>query len=79
VSVHREPTAFLIGEADPPSHVRTEDAVFFDQVRQGLLLQLVEPPAQRGQQYSERQGVEHGGRVDTTDRISGLRTPSAEQ
>jgi hypothetical protein len=77
--VHREPTAFLISQADPPSHVRTEDAVFFDQVRQGLLLPLVEPADQPGQQHSERQGVEHGGRVYTTDRISGLRTPSAEQ
>src|SRR5262245_1747094 len=74
VSVHRQPTPFLIGKADPPTHVRTEDAVFFDQVRQGILLPLVEPAAQRGQQYSKRQGVEHGGRVYTTDRISGLRT-----
>jgi hypothetical protein len=40
---------------------------------------LVEPADQRGQQYSKRQGVAHGGRVYTTDRISGLRTPSAEQ
>jgi hypothetical protein len=42
-----QPTAFLIGDANPALHVRTEDAVFFDQARQGLLLPLVEPADQR--------------------------------
>jgi hypothetical protein len=32
VSMHGQPTAFLIGQADPAPHVPTEDTVFFDQV-----------------------------------------------
>jgi hypothetical protein len=50
VSMHGQPTAFLIGQADPAAHVPTEDTVFFDQVGHGLLLPLVEPADQRGQQ-----------------------------
>ena len=46
----------------------TEDAVFFDQVGHGLLLPLVEPTDERGQQKAERQCLEHGGREYTTDR-----------
>jgi len=44
VSVPGQPTAFLVGQADPAAHVPTEDAVFFDQVGHGLLLPLVDQP-----------------------------------
>ena len=47
VSVPRQPPAFLIGEAEPATHVPAEDAVFFDQVGHRLLLPLVEPADQR--------------------------------
>jgi len=50
MSAHREPTAFVVGQADLAVHVSTQDAVFFDQVRHGRLLPLVEPADQRGQQ-----------------------------
>ncbi len=75
VSMHRQPTAFLIGQADPAAHVPAQDAVFFDQVGHGVLLPLVEPADQRGQQQAERQRVEHGARVYTTDPISGPEDP----
>ena len=35
VAMHGQPTAFLLGQADPAAHVPTEDAVFFDQVGHG--------------------------------------------
>jgi hypothetical protein len=79
MSAHREPTAFFVSQADPAAHVSTKDAVFFDQVRHGHLLPLVEPADQRGQEDAERHGVEHGARVYTTEPIPGPRRPSAEQ
>ena len=71
VPVPRQPTAFFIGQAEPAAHVPAEDAVFFDEVGHGVLLPLVEPADQRRQEHSEGQRVEHGGRVYTTDPISG--------
>jgi hypothetical protein len=79
MSAQREPTAFVVGQADPAAHVSTKDAVFFDQLRHGRMLPLVEPADQRGQGNAERHGVEHGARVYITDPISGPRRPSAEQ
>jgi len=79
MSAHCEPTAFFVGQADPAAHVSTKDAVFFDQVRHGRLLPLLEPADQRGQEDAERHGVEHGARVYTTDPISEPRRASAEQ
>ena len=67
VSVHRQPTAFLIGQADPAAHVPAQDAVFFDQVGHGVLLPPVEPADQRGEQQAERHRVGHGARVYITD------------
>src|ERR1035437_3677153 len=66
VSVPRQPTAFLIGQAAPAAHVPAEDAVFFDEVGHRPLLPLVEPADQRSQEHSEEQRVEHGERVYTT-------------
>jgi hypothetical protein len=51
-------------------HVRSEDAVLFDQVGHGVLLPLVEPADQRRQEHSERQRIEHGGRVYPTGPIA---------
>ena len=79
MSVHRQPTSFLIGQADPAAHMPTEDAVFFDQVGYGRLLPLVEPADQRGQEHPEGHRVEHGGRVYITDPISKPPNPSVEQ
>ena len=79
VSVPRQPPAFCIGQADPAAYVSTQDAVLFDQVGDGVLLPLVEPADQRRQEHSEGERVEHGGRVYTTDRISGHQRRSAEQ
>jgi hypothetical protein len=44
--MHRQPTAFLIGQADPAAHVSTQDAVLFYQVRDSVLLSLVKPADQ---------------------------------
>ena len=79
MSACREPTAFVVGQADPATHVSAQDAVFFDQVRHGRLLPLVKPADQRGQEDAERHGVEHGARLYTTDPISAPPKTSAEQ
>ena len=71
VSVHGQPPAFLIGQADPAAHVSAQDAVLFDQVGHSVLLPLVEPADQRRQEHAEGQRVEHGARVYTTRPISG--------
>ena len=70
VSAHGQPTAFLIGQADPAAHVPAKDAVLFNQVGHGVLLPLVEPADQRRQEHAEGERVEHGARVYTTDPIS---------
>ena len=76
---HRQPTAFLIGQADPAAHVPAQDAVLFYQVRHSVLLSLVKPADQRPQEHGKGERVEHGARVYTTDPISRPRSPSAEQ
>jgi hypothetical protein len=70
--MRRQPSTLLIGQTDPTAHVPTQDAVLFDQVSHGVLLPLVEPAGQRRQEHSDRERVEHGGRVYTTGPISGL-------
>jgi hypothetical protein len=77
--MHGQPTAFIVGQAEPAAHVPTEDAVLFDQVRHGVVLPLIEPAGDRGQEHAEGPRVDHGGRVYTTDRISRRRRRSAEQ
>ncbi len=79
VSMHGQPAALVIGQADSAAHVPTQDAVLFNQVSHGILLPLVEPADQRRQEYSDGERVEHGGRVYTTDPISKPQGPSAEQ
>jgi hypothetical protein len=69
VATNGQPTAFLVGQADPAGHVPTEDGVFFDQVGHGVLLPPVKPADQRGEQQAERHLVEHGATVYTTDPI----------
>ena len=80
MAMHRQPTAFRIGQAVPAAHVPTQDAVLFDQVGHDVLLPPVEPAGQRGEQQAERHRVGHGARVYTTDPISGpqSRRPSNE-
>ncbi len=61
VSVHRQPTAFLIGQTDPAAQVRAEDAVFFDQIG-NRLLPLVGPPAgHRHHEESNRSDIHDRG------------------
>ena len=79
VSVPRQPPAFRVGQTDPAVQMRSEDAVLFNQVGHYVLLPLVEPADQRGQEDAEQHGVEHGARVYTTDPISEPRRASAEQ
>jgi hypothetical protein len=79
VSVLAQPTAFLVGQAEPAAHVPTEDAVFFDQVGHGVLRPSVEPAGQRREQQAQRHRVGHGASVYITARVLGLRRPSAEQ
>ena len=50
MAVHRQPTAFRIGQANPAAKVPTQDAVFFDQVGHSRLLPLVAPADQPHQE-----------------------------
>ena len=68
--MHGQPAALVIGQADPAAHVPTQDTVLFNQVSHGILLPLVEPADQRRQEHSERQRIEHGGRVYPTGPIA---------
>jgi len=47
VSVHGQPTAFLISQADPPAPAPAKDVVLFNQVSHSVLLSLVKPADQR--------------------------------
>jgi hypothetical protein len=61
VSVHRQPTAFIIGQTDPAAQVRAEDAVFFDQIG-NRLLPLVGPLAgHRHHEESNRSDIHDRG------------------
>jgi len=70
VSMPRQPPPFLVGQTDPAGKMRSEDAVLFDQVGHGVLVVLVEPADQRRQEHSQRQRIEHGGRVYPTGPIA---------
>jgi hypothetical protein len=59
--VKGQPTAFLIGQADPAAQVRAEDAVLFNQIRDGLLL-LVGSPAGHGHHEESNRGDIHDRR-----------------
>jgi len=61
VSMHGHPTAFFIGEADPATEARAEDAVFLNQIRDARL-PLVGPPASHGHhEESNRSDIHDGG------------------
>jgi hypothetical protein len=77
--MHRQPTAFLIGQADPAAYVPTQDAVLFSQVRHSVLLSLVKPADQRREEHAKGERVDHGASVYTTHLILRPRSPSAEQ
>jgi hypothetical protein len=52
VSVPRQHSAFLIGEPERATHVTAEDSVFFDEIRHGWPLPLLEAD-QRWQEPAE--------------------------
>src|SRR5437667_12177104 len=54
-----QPTAFHIRQVNPAAQVRAEDAVLFDQIRDGVL-PLVRPPAGHG----DHKKAEHGNVQD---------------
>jgi hypothetical protein len=58
VSMHGQPTAFVIREARPATEMRAEDAVFFDQIRDARL-PLVGPPASHGHHEESNRGDIH--------------------
>ena len=59
--MHGQPTAFFIGEADPATEARAEDAVFLNQIHDGRL-PPVGPPAGHGHhEESNRSDIHDGG------------------
>jgi hypothetical protein len=79
VSAYRQPTAFLIGQADPTAHVLGKDAILLDKVGHCVLVPSVEPTGQRCEQDTKRHRVSHGARVYTTDRLFRALKALAEQ
>jgi len=61
VSLHGQPTALVIGEADPATEARGEDAVFLNQIRDARL-PLVGPPAGHGHHEKPNRGDIHDRR-----------------
>ena len=69
-----QPTAFLVGQPNPPAQVRAEDAVLFDQIRDRLL-PLVGPPAgHRHHEESNRGHIHDRGSLHyrLTSRVRGF-------
>ena len=78
VSKHGQPTAFVIGEADPATEARAEDAVFLNQIRDARL-PLVGPPAGHGHhEESNRSDIHDGGSLPHPLNVV-LETASAEK
>jgi hypothetical protein len=79
VSVPRQPPAFLIGEAEPATHVSAEDPVFLDEVGHGFPLPLVEPADQHCQEPAKGRRFEHGGKSIPRSERRAPQRPSTEQ
>src|SRR5436309_9243127 len=78
VSMHGQPTALFIGEADPATEARAEAAVFLNQIRDARL-PLVRPPAGHGHhEESNRSDIHDGGSLSHPLNIE-LETASAEK
>jgi len=78
VSVHGQPTALFIGEADPATEARAEDAVFLNQIRDARV-PLVGPPAGHGHhEESNRSDIHDGGSLPHPPNVE-LETASAEK
>jgi len=68
VPAHGEPTPFVIAQPQTPSpQLRSQDAIFFDQIRHGLLLLPIQPADQRGEKHLQANNIDHGGKVYLTD------------
>jgi hypothetical protein len=61
--------------SDIRSNVFFDRCRLFDDVGDRFLLTLVERADHRRKEHSEGERIEHGGRVYTTDPISGLKDP----
>ena len=71
VPAHGQPTPIIIAQPEASSpQLTSKDAILFDQIRQGLLLPLIQPADQRDKKQPQRENVDHGGRVYLTDRDS---------
>ena len=76
--MHGQPTAFFIGEADPATEARAEDAVFLNQIRDARL-PLVGPPAGHGHHEESNRSDIHDGESLSYPLNIELETASAEK
>ena len=76
----RQPAPVLIGQAEASStQLRSEDPVFFDQIRHGLLL-LAPPPAGKSHQHEpEPRALHDGGSLHDRHRPTTETEPSAQK
>jgi hypothetical protein len=61
VSVHCQPTPFLIGQTDPAAQVRAKNAVFFDQIGNRLLPPVGPPTGHSHHEESNRSDIHNRG------------------
>jgi len=66
VSVHGQPTAFVIRETYPAAKMGAEDAILFNQIRNARL-PLVRPPAGHGHHEESNRGEIHDAGVYISD------------
>jgi len=68
VPAHGQPAPVIIAQPEAPSpQLTSEDTILFDQVREGLLLALIQPADQCDENQPQRENVDYGGRVYLTD------------
>jgi hypothetical protein len=74
-----EPTLIVIAQLQASStQLTAKDSVFFDEIGQRLVLPMIQPAGERGEQNSQRGHIDHGGRVYLIDRDSVSRNRGAD-
>jgi len=69
VSVHGQPTAFVIRETHPTAKMGAEDAILFNQIRNARL-PLVRPPAGHGHHEESNRGEIHDAESTSATQVS---------
>jgi hypothetical protein len=62
VAAYGQPAAFIVGQLQAPTtQLPAENSILCHEVRQGLLLSMVQPTGQRRKKNPHKGEVDHGG------------------